>query len=85
MDIKKYFKKSNDKLSCAKFFCSMLFHFFSALSCKRDEQCARGTRSQKEKTKFTQEGEKGRGFLRMKTWRSRNQEMGFKEVPRLHL
>ena len=27
----------------------MLFHFFSALSCKRDEQCARRTSSQKKR------------------------------------
>ena len=50
----------------------MLFHFFSALSWKRDEQCARGTRSQKEKTSFTRKGQKGHDLLGMETWKSRS-------------
>ena len=52
MDITKYFKKSNDKLddSVLNSFVPCFFYFFSALSCKRDEQSTRGAILQKEKT-----------------------------------
>ena len=48
----------------------MLFHFFSSLSCKRDKQCARGTRLQK-KDKFYPRRLKGYGLLRTETWKPR--------------
>ena len=77
MDITKYFEKVKWEagLLCTKLFCSMLFHFFSSLSCKRDKQCARGTRLQKKKNVLPEKVKKDMAYYARKHG-NREQKLG---------